>query len=319
MIDLDLVAQHRPHVQSMTPSEQDDLFARVFARHRAPLSIESDPTVDELRVFPSEPQSVLPSRGRLVLTLAAGTLVVVGTIGAVWVAGRNDPTPSPQSASSNPTLTSDADEPAVSQETSPLATLPEVPTVTTTAVPYEQAQSEFEVAAASFEDRRTIALERSADGTPQWWATTWTETPERGPEIVCLGFLTFTTCHEDGTNELDGQPVLLLSSGETPINGAVILVEAGVTDLAVTLPDVDSRDLASVDLGTTSGRSLAGFGLADEDTYATITGTFAGKPFEQVVEFALPPPIFEVEGLDVPVERFVPDIASVEHRPTELS
>lgn len=291
MIDLDLVAQHRPHVESMTPSEQDALFAQVFAHHRATGSITSDPTVDDLRLTPSEPQPVLPhGGGRFVLTLAAGTLVVVGAVGALWAAARNDPTPSPRSsqpASSSPASTSDSNEPApstipsISATTEPADAPPivddtiAVPDRAAEPVPYNELvtaalqdipppgpmdMDEYLRLSDEFEERFTLTDELDASGTSRWWATAWTGTFDDGSQAVCIGTILSVSCIND-TTWYPIAPVTVHRIGGAPPE-LVLIVEAGVTVTDIRIDD-QPRDVHQTDLEVPSGRSAIALSIPE--------------------------------------------------------
>ena len=194
----------------------------------------------------------------------------------------------------------------------------ETPPAVVTSPQPKASQSDLKDASLRYRDRRTIAFERAKDGTPEWWATTWTEVLDRGPEIVCVGGQAWVSCHDDVDVNLKGMPVELLSSGDSPYNGAIILVDPGVSDLTVTRQDGERQQLIPLNLETTSLRSVAGFGVSDDATHVIVSGVFDGSTFNQVVELASQPPLFAVEGLGTPVEHAKPDIMTVEHRPPEL-
>lgn len=312
MDELTMFAELRPD-DTLSETDLDELRAELFPGIDRETRMTSEQQHDRHAdaqtgvVIGMEPPARRQPPSRV--AFAAAVVTLVGLAGLWAIAARDDGSTPTVPASQPPRVTPTNELPLI---------LPQVPPDTTVTPQPRPTRTELDAATAGFDDRRTIALELAPDGTPLWWATTWTETLDRGPDIVCLGSWTWVSCDGESDLDLEGQAVKVISSGDVPNNGAILLLDAGVANLAVTLPGVDSRVLSSVDLGTATGRSVAGFGIPENVTYATISGTLNGKSFEQVVEFAEPPPLFQIEGSDVPAQRLIPDIATIEHRPLEL-
>lgn len=226
---------------------------------------------------------------------------VVGVVGLLIVSAcasggaRSDPVSVGSDGSGTPPVSTSSGPEDVAESRPRAAEQPPLQALVETQATVSDAQSESpepitlveaKRAAADYANRQTVALDVAPSGDVGWWATAWTHSDFGDIEMFCLATPGGGQCHPDGAHEMP-DPVLALSSGETP-NGLAMLVDPAVDWLSVRTPNGSESSIDVVDIGTTSGRRVAGFPLPDGLSSVSLFGLSSGVPFEVAVEINQP-------------------------------
>jgi hypothetical protein len=221
--------------------------------------------------------------GRRVLVATSAVLIVAAGIGAlVWTSLDRSRSPSSSEV---------IDQPATVVGTSVVISEPE-PTLTQSEIPSETAEGVPEPADSTIPDtifgppivvedpqtisraeadainndaggRRTVAIERAADGTVLWWMTVWTGTTPSGVEVFCHATQASGHSCVPDHNVVLSNPVQIDGFSMHPPSALMFLANSDVTSLHAVIDDDEPVEIKLAEIGVSSGKQTAGLYLGD--------------------------------------------------------
>ena len=253
-----------------------------LAQYRTPLD---DAIVSDLaRRAPAGDRQV---DGRRVLAAATAVVIVVAGVGAlVWTS--SDRTTSPSSSVVDPpaTVLGTSVVPPGPEPTSAPANIPSetaraevVPEPTDVAMipdtifgppivvedPQTISRAEADAINNDAGGRRTVAIERAADGTVLWWMTVWTGTTPSGVEVFCHATQASGHSCVPDHNVVLSNPVQIDGFSMHPPSALMFLANSDVTSLHAVIDDDEPVEIKLAEIGVSSGKQTAGLYLGDRE------------------------------------------------------
>jgi hypothetical protein len=120
-------------------------------------------------------------------------------------------------------------------------------------------------AESSMERRRTVAIERAADGTVLWWMTVWTGTTPSGVEVFCHATQASGHSCVPDHNVVLRNPVQIDGFSMHAPSALMFLANSDVTSLRAVIDDAEPVEINLADIGVSSGKQTAGLYLGDRE------------------------------------------------------
>ena len=217
-------------------------------------------------------------RFRRPLTIAAA-VIIVGGVAAIAQLDRRADSPTPAYPAGQESLTTPMIETVDSLPSSPESTVP-----TTSAEPVASStpavdtilsppvvvddpkiltQAEADAISKDAGGRRTVAIERGADGTVLWWMTVWAATTPSGVEVFCTASRAAGHSCVPDHNVVLSHPAQVSGFSQQAPSALTLLANFDVISLRASIDDAEPVEVQLVDIGVSSGKQAAGLYLGD--------------------------------------------------------
>lgn len=146
-------------------------------------------------------------------------------------------------------------------------------------------QEDMESIRVASEERRTVALESDAAGSPLWWMTTWSGRASTGTEVFCLATSNGgVTCQPDV--RVLQEPVQIAGVSMDSPTTLMLLADSTATSLTAAVDGEEPIFLELTPVGVESGLQAAGLYLPGVQAGVEFEATAAGQDFRFYADLA---------------------------------